>query len=318
MLWALHVLLEEVSVTRAARRLHVSQSAVSNQLARLRTLLSDPLLVRDGRRLTRTPRADALRAPLTAAVEHIGQVLLEERPFDPAQEARRYVLACDDAVEVCDVPLLLAAMQRELPRASLRVVSIDRLIAHDGLARGEVDVALGPRVAFAQACFTPLYVQGALLALHRDHPFAGKRLSRTQFNQLRHVDTWIANGEPGEGHRRVSAQLAAHGFVRNVALVVSHFGAAASAAAATDLAAGLPERVALYYAEHLPLALSPFPPPLTFQMELGLGWHERTSHDPSSQYFRALIQRTLGTSQRASKPPKTAPRVATTGKTRRV
>lgn len=295
LLWALHVLLEEASVTAAAARLHVGQPAVSNQLARLRELFSDPLLVRDGRGLTRTPRAEALRAPLAEAVSQIGRVLLADQSFDPRTESRCFVLAGEDAVEVCDVPLILKAMQRALPRASLRIVSIERMIACGGIASSEIDVALGPRVAFPLGLFTPLYKQGALLAFRRGHPEARKKLTRERFNRLRFVDTWIGAGRPGEGHRQVSAQLERHGYERNVALTVSHFSAAASAAAESDLVAGLPERVARYYAKHLPLTLESFPAPLTFELEMGLGWHERTHADPACRFFREVVVLALET-----------------------
>ncbi|HTU62686.1 MAG TPA: LysR family transcriptional regulator [Polyangiales bacterium] len=295
LLWALHVLLEEASVTAAAARLHVGQPAVSNQLARLRELLADPLLVRDGRRLVRTPRAEALRAPLTAAVSGIERVLLGDASFDAARESRCFVLSGDDAVEVTDVPLILKAMERALPRASLRVVSISRMIAAGGIASPEIDVALGPRAAFPAGRFTPLYRQGALLAFRTGHPLAKKKLTRERFNTLRFVDTWIADGRPGEGHKQVSGQLAEHGFVRQVALTVSHFSAAASAAAESDLVAGLPERVARYYAKYMPLTLTGFPAPLTFELEMGLGWHDRTHGDPACKFFRALVVRALAT-----------------------
>ena len=136
---------------------------------------------------------------------------------------------------------------------------------------------------------TPLYRQGALLAFRRGHPAARKKLTRARFNALRFVDTWIADGRPREGHKQVSAQLARHGFERNVALTVSHFGAAASAALASDLVAGLPERVARHYARHLPLTLASFPAPLGFELEMGLGWHERTHTDAACRCFRELV-----------------------------
>ena len=306
LLLVLHAVLEEGNVTRAARRLHVGQSAVSNSLAKLRSMFEDPLLVRSGRGLTRTPKALALMPLLEETVTHIARLMQSQRAFIPAQETRQFVLAGDDAIEVCELPKLLVVLRERMPRAGLRFVSIDRLIATDGLASGEVDLALGPRVAFGPGNrYQPLFRQGALLAMRRDHPLAGKRIGREAFNSLAHIDTWIAHGEPGVGHRQASAQLARLGLVRNVALVVSHFSAAATAAAATDLVAGLPERLARFYATVLPLALSPFPAPLRFEMEIGMGWHERTHHDPGSRAFRELVVAALGEKRSAIPPPRT-------------
>ncbi|HET9450367.1 MAG TPA: LysR family transcriptional regulator, partial [Aggregicoccus sp.] len=78
LLHVLHVVLEERSVTRAARKLHVTPPAVSNSLARLRELLGDPLLVRTGRSLSPTPFALALLPQLQAGLRALGQVVTRE------------------------------------------------------------------------------------------------------------------------------------------------------------------------------------------------------------------------------------------------
>src|SRR5215510_1065067 len=86
----LHTVLEEKSATRAAKRLHVTQSAVSNALARLRTALGDPLVVRDGNRLVPTPRAEELAPRIASAVAQLRYVVESEREFDPRTTTRRF------------------------------------------------------------------------------------------------------------------------------------------------------------------------------------------------------------------------------------
>src|SRR6185369_15646321 len=88
LLWVLHAVLEERSATRAARRLHVTQSAVSNALGRLRELFDDPLLVRHARGLSPTPRARALQPRLLSVMRELGAIVAPEAAFDPKATAR--------------------------------------------------------------------------------------------------------------------------------------------------------------------------------------------------------------------------------------
>src|SRR4051812_3872443 len=94
LLLVLHTVLNERSATAAAKRLSVSQSAVSNSLARLRELLGDPLVVRHGRGLTPTPHAQRLAPALAAAVAHLEEVVGGQRDFHPVETNRRFTLAC--------------------------------------------------------------------------------------------------------------------------------------------------------------------------------------------------------------------------------
>src|SRR5579864_2740913 len=93
LLLVLHVVLEERSATRAAKRLHVTQSAVSNSIARLRMVLADPLVVRSGRGLVPTPRAEEL-APLVAqAIAHLQLAVDRGAGFSPQASERCFTLS---------------------------------------------------------------------------------------------------------------------------------------------------------------------------------------------------------------------------------
>src|SRR4029077_6587939 len=117
----LHAVLEERSATRAAARLHVTQSAVSNALARLRHLLGDPLVVRRGRGLVPTPRADEL-APLLREVASRLALALDRRAFGPEESTRTFTISLADNYQACEVPRIARAFAARLPRAVLRVV----------------------------------------------------------------------------------------------------------------------------------------------------------------------------------------------------
>ena len=93
-------MLEERSATRAARKLHVTQSAVSNALRRARDVFGDPLVVRQPYGLEPTPRAAALQPALRAWLEVARRLIADAPAFDPARSTRTFCIACSDAVAI--------------------------------------------------------------------------------------------------------------------------------------------------------------------------------------------------------------------------
>ena len=133
-----------------------------------------------------------------------------------------------------------------------------------------------------------LYRDDAVLVVRKAHPVRGPRLSAKAFNALGHVDIWLSLGRPGMGNRYAEAFFAQHGLTRRLAMVAPGFAAGAAVAAATDLAAGMPRRVAERLRAMMPLRLLELPtPPMAFEMQLV--WHERTHADAGSRCFRQLV-----------------------------
>ena len=166
----LHAVLEERSATRAAARLNVTQSAVSNALSRLRRLLGDPLVVRQGRGLVPTPRAEELQPLLRETTERLSLAL--DRPgFVAAETTRTFTISLSDNYQACYVPRIARAFTARMPRATLRVVSADYLAANDGLARGDIDLAFSPEQALQPGMRSAaLFEEHAALVVRRDHP----------------------------------------------------------------------------------------------------------------------------------------------------
>src|SRR4051812_33810949 len=99
LLVVLDAVLATGNVTEAAKRLHLSQSATSSALARLRETLGDPLLVRTAQGMIPTPRAEALAAPVRNALAGIERALAGERRFDPATSRRTFTVRATDFVQ---------------------------------------------------------------------------------------------------------------------------------------------------------------------------------------------------------------------------
>lgn len=300
LLLVLHTVLAERSAAAAARKLHVTPSAVSNSLARLRALLGDPLVVRSGRGLVPTPRALELAPHLRAAVRELERVVAGTERFDPATTTRTFSLALSDAHQICDLPQVARAFAAGMPRARLRVVSVDHFEAAGGLAGGEIDAALAPASEPQPGHHGHhLYEEAGVLLARRDHPAARRPVTREVWAGLRHVDIHLALGRGGIGNRAARAWLAAGKLALDVAVTVPSFVAAAVVAANTDYVVGLPRRLAAALATVAPLTeLAVAGPPMAFSIELV--WHERTHHDAGARAFRELVIAALA-SPRASK-----------------
>lgn len=289
LLVVLHTVLAERSVARAASLLHVTPSAISNSLARLRVELGDPLVARKGRGIVPTPRALELAPTIARALRDL-EVAVRSGAFDAATCTRSFTLAIADAGQVAWLPSIAARFAREMPRAHLRVVGIDSLVSLGDLASTEVDVHIGVRAKGAGLHAESLFDEPMRLVARRAHPANEKRLSARGLAELRHVGVELA---PGRGFRDpIAAAYARAGLPREVALTVSSFTAAAAVVARTDLVATIPASLLAALADGLGVrALASPAPPET--VEMSLCWHERTHGDPAMAAFRQVVRAAL-------------------------
>jgi DNA-binding transcriptional LysR family regulator len=289
LLLVLDTVLAERSVVRAAHRLHVTPSAISNALARLRGALGDPLVARKGRGIVPTPRAAELGPALSRALRDLEHAV-HAAPFERATTTRTFTLAVADAGQVVRLPRLASLMSVEMPRARLRVVGIDSLVSLGGLAGTEVDVAIGVGEEAAGVHVEALFDEPTVLVARRDHPKARARLSRAALERLRHVAVEMV---PGKGFRELAATAYARAHIaRHVAVTVPTFTAAAAVAAATDLVATLPKSLVDVLGPRLGLRVVRAPVP-THVVTMRLSWHERTHADPGMIAFRDVVRRAV-------------------------
>jgi DNA-binding transcriptional LysR family regulator len=290
LLLVLDTVLSERSVVGAARRLHVTPSAISNALARLRSEFGDPLVVRSGRGIVPTPRAAELAPSLKQALSELERVIQND-VFDPATTTRQFTLALADASQIARLPSLLMLLGKEMPRSRLRVVGIDTYVSSGGIAGTEVDVALirleagGPGIHM-----TSVYEEESVLAARRGHPKTRKRITTIQLAGLQHVDVQVA---PGRGYPELAPSYARLNIERVVAVVVPSFIAAAAVVAKTDFVATLPVSLVETLGERFGLQVITGPAP-RITTEIKLVWHERTHDDPAMRVFRELVVRAAG------------------------
>lgn len=281
----LHHVLVEGSVARAADRLHVTPSAVSNSLARLRAIIGDALFVRNGRTLVPTPRARELAPAVATAVEHLRAILEPKQDFRPDQCTRAFTLASADHIGI--LPNIAERFARVFPRASLRVVTLDHAVASDGLASGDVDVLLGlPPNPPAELRSAPAYMDRLVCALWRKGAPKGRTLSRKRFLAARHIEVALQGKYAIDYIDTVLSRL---GYRRGIALSVPQFALAVSCVVGTPYITMLPQSMAERVASSLPIAVykPPFELPAITILQL---WHPRADADPSSALFRTIIR----------------------------
>jgi DNA-binding transcriptional LysR family regulator len=290
LLRVLDTVLSERSVVRAARRLHVTPSAISNALARLRSVLGDPLVIRSGRGIVPTTRAAELASSLKHALGELERVVQGDT-FDPTRTTKQFTLAISDAGQIARLPRLTRFLAKEMPHAQLRVVGVDTYMSSGGITGTEVDVAI---IAVAEKApgvhFTPLYKEESVLVARRGHPRAGAQVTKTELGQLQHVEVQVA---PGRGYRELARSYARLDIKREVVVVVPSFIAAAAVVAQTDFVATLPESLIETLGGRFGLrALMGAAPKMT--TEIKLVWHERTLDDPAMRAFREVVIRAVG------------------------
>ncbi|WP_156366537.1 LysR family transcriptional regulator [Microbacterium sp. No. 7] len=143
LLVALDALLAERNVTRAASRLYVGQSTMSATLGRLRQLLGDPILVREGRELVATPFAESLAAPLGEVLAQLSQLVSQRPGFDEKTSSRAFRIMATEYSTTIFLQPLLTRFAHEAPHVELRFSTLSQDYA-DQMRRGEVDLLVYP------------------------------------------------------------------------------------------------------------------------------------------------------------------------------
>lgn len=286
LLIALDALLTDLNVTKAARRLNVSQPAMSSTLSRLRRMFGDELLVRGPGGMVPTPRALELLDPIRRLLRDVQQIIAPLSNFEPSASQETFVVAATDYVELLLVPRLVRRLRAAAPGVKLVLRSIEASKLPDDLISGRIDVGIAffPSLS-AKLRKRTLFTDEFTCVISPDSPLAKGPLTLPALLAATHLQT-SASGRLGG---RVDDALQEKGLRRQVNFVTSHFVAAASIASQTDVMTITGKRLAQYLASFLPLELRPLP----FQtkpLNLLLAWHERTHRDPSRQWLRAQIE----------------------------
>jgi len=284
LLVTLDVLLAEGSVARAARRLHLSASAMSRTLARLRDATGDPLLVRAGRGLVPTPRAIELRERVGQLVHEAEAVLRPAETLNLHQLVRTFTLRTHEGFVENFGPGLIARVHAQAPGVRLRFMQKpdkDNAPLREGsvdLETGVVGRTTGPEVR-AQALFRDRFIG----VVRMGHPLARGAITPARYATARHIGV----SRRGLDRGPIDAALHPLGLERDIATIVPGFSTALALARASDLVASVPER----HTGNLRAGMHSFPLPVaTPELTISLLWHPRLHADPAHQWLRACVR----------------------------
>lgn len=290
LLVVLEALIEERNVTRAAKRVGLSQPAMSNALARLRRTFDDPLLMRTADGMTPTPVAQSLIVPVRSALAQLREALEEKAIFDPTASERTFHLLTSDYAEITLVAPLLGELRRMTDAVKLRILRSPTVFdppSASSLA-DSFDLAIGfyPNVLSLDTRLhsETLWQEENVCIASAKHPTIQGKISLKQFAEADHVAQFYKPQGPGI----VDTLLAQKGYVRRIAVQSPHFAAIPFIVAETDLIATVPERMARLFNRQLRLQILPLPLDLP-PFQLTLLWHQRHHSDPAHQWFRHYI-----------------------------
>ncbi len=275
----------ERHVTRAARRLNLSQPAVSNALARLRAALGDDLFLRRPGGVEPTILAQSLAGPVAEALDRLSDALATRTPFDPATARREFHVAFSEYAEAVLAPAVLARIAREAPGCLLAIRHADRTNVEALLDGGAAVLAVAvldePPALYTRLRMLP---EAFLTLMRPDHPLASGEFTLDAFLSVPH----LLHSPNGSRDGALDHALAGQGMARRLGGVVAHLSAVPAVLAGTDMIITLSARLARSLAAAHGLVLRE-PPIEVRHTRLSLVFHRRFEADAGHAWLRRLL-----------------------------
>jgi DNA-binding transcriptional LysR family regulator len=279
----------ERSVTKAARRLSVTQTAVSHSLAKLREQFNDRLFVRSPNGMRPTPRALELAREVRQALHHIEHALSKSE-FDPNRITHTFRLAITEYFGTVALPALIERLQTEAPHVELVTVPNVLVNAPLLLDSQQIDFAIGyfqdplrnllpPRLKSI-----PLLKDHYVCAMRKHHPLARKKLTLDEYLSARHL-LFSLHGENFGSVDRVLKRMKAR---RQIGLTLCHYMVAPPIIESTDMIMTLTSRMARSYKQLHGLHITPLPIKIP-SAPMQLIWDDRVTDSVVHRWMRSLI-----------------------------
>jgi DNA-binding transcriptional LysR family regulator len=288
------------SASAAAESLGVTQAAVSNSLKRIRQQYNDKLFTVVGRSMHPTPVAASIAPVLLDALDAIRRTSTESEEFEPSSERRTFTVRTRDVGEVVCFPSILQGLEEEAPYARLRSTFLSHEDTLSGLAKGQIDIAIGhlPALQTDLHC-AQLFEQPHVLVMRRTHPAASAQLTDQILDGLEFA---LVEYE-GSEHMVFERALIDSGARRRIKVRLPQFMPAAHIVSKSNLVWLAPATIATAVAEDYQLTLreSPY---MIQNAPICMYWHDRYHKDSANRWFRDLVRR------RCSTPPGSTLRVS--------
>ncbi|MFM2055650.1 MAG: hypothetical protein RLY71_35 [Pseudomonadota bacterium] len=292
-------LMVERRVSKVADNLGLTQSAVSNTLAKLRKQFGDDLFVRTAAGMMPTPFAEQLAEPIGYALGMIHSGLNQHSRFDPASVKRSVTIGLTDIGEIVFLPELVDRLRQVAPGVSLSTVRTTATNLRDDMEAGKVDLAIGPLPQLKAGFFQRrLFQQRYVCLFRKGHALDRKRLTLADFKAAEHLIIVSA----GTGHGKVDDLIRRAGVERNVRLTIPHFVSVGHLLRRTDMVATVTERLAESLAEPFDLTFRPHPVDLP-EIAINVFWHAKVHRSPAHQWLRGVVFDLFGDRQDTAATP---------------
>ncbi|MFC4932841.1 LysR family transcriptional regulator [Massilia sp. GCM10023247] len=275
----------ERQISSAARRLDLTQSAVSNALARLRRLFGDELFVRTGQGMQPTPFAEGLAGPVGAALAQVALALNQRSVFDPAASTRRFTIAMTDVGELHFMPALIERCRVAAPGLQLSSVRAGSIALKEEMESGRVDLAIGPFEDISEALYQRLlFRQPYVSMMRRGHPLTSGKVDLARFAAAEHL---LVDSQDSP-YDRINQLLEKAGVGASTRFRVPHFTAVPYIVSSSDLVVTVPQKLAERAGP--PFGLAWITPPLALPpLQTNMFWHRRYNQDPGNAWLRNLV-----------------------------
>jgi LysR family transcriptional regulator, nod-box dependent transcriptional activator len=293
LLVALDALITEKNISRTGERIHLSQSATSGVLARLREYFNDELLVPVGRKMMLTPLAEELAWPIGELLRQAEGIMHRNPVFVAAESKREFRVIMSDYVATVLMSRALPILEQQAPHVAIHLIIGTR---YDTLLeRGEADLVILPQQYLASGHPTEdLFSDRFACLVCASNAEVQKGLSLKTYQRLRHVVVNFGEHYDQPGFEQRFLEEA--GIHRDIAVTVPTFALVPQLVMGTNRVATIHRRLAAYYARHLPLRV--LKPPIEFPLlKEAMQWHTYRDSDPGLRWLRGIFKAGMLTSE---------------------
>lgn len=291
LLYSLKILLEEKNISRAAKLCRVTQPAMSNTLARIRSSLGDPILVKAGREMHLSPRAAEIYEPLCSALDQLQSSVLTPTSFDPKTDEYHFKLSFHDYEQMVIYKAILQKILENYPNVTIENIRPDSVHPLEKLRSGVVDFSSGPVTNDSTQVFRSELFKDDFVCLVSER-FAnkiGKSMSLEKYINYEHV--YIA---PHGGRvAQVDKTLTRKGLKRSLRLTIAEFSMIPLVLCNSELVATLPRRAAkIFQSSHSDLRI--FRSPIKVDpITIYLTWHQKHNSSNPHRWLREFLKKEL-------------------------
>ncbi|MFT4995119.1 MAG: DNA-binding transcriptional LysR family regulator [Paraglaciecola sp.] len=274
---------QEQNMSRTAELLHISPSAVSHALRRLRDCLEDPLFERSRNRMLPTPACQRMAPLIIDTLSRLRQILQHWGEFEPATSQHHFRIGMHYALEPYILPLLTKEVLEHAPNTTFSSVKVDREHLTRELGAGHIDMAFDVALPIKPPVLHKKLINDEFcVLLRKDHPLGGNLTQATYFSAL-HIG--VSNRPSGAAVEDILFQQ--QGLARQISIRCQNYAAAKTMVESSDYLLTLPRQLAAQMPlERVQLSAVPFE---GSRIETHLYWHKNTEQDTALAWLRGRL-----------------------------